>query len=271
MTEGRETWLRGICFLLHDKDKISGTGFIKMQNYKSVISYDGTDYHGWQVQPKGKTIQGVLEKTLARITKSEIPVIGAGRTDAGVHAQAQTANFRLEMKISENDLFQAMNSLLPRDIRLVSLEKAPSDFHALRSAKGKVYTYRIFTGSLVSPFIIRYVHHHPYPLDRGAMKEAAAYFVREADFNPFSSNRELYPVRRVTKAEFQFEDREIRFTVAAGGFLRYMVRAIVGTLLEVGRGRLAPGDIETIFAGGKRTLASPTAPARGLCLMEVKY
>lgn len=242
-----------------------------MQNYKAVLSYDGTDYHGWQVQPKGKTIQGMLEKTLARITKSEIPVIGAGRTDAGVHALAQAASFRIEIKISDKDLFQAMNSLLPQDIRVVSLEKAPSDFHALRSAVGKVYTYRIFTDPHVSPFIVRYVHHHPYPLDRKAMRKAASFFVREADFNPFSSNRELYPVRRVTKAEFLFEDQEIRFTVAANGFLRYMVRAIVGTLLEVGRGRLAPGDIETIFAGGKRTLASPTAPARGLCLMEVKY
>jgi tRNA pseudouridine38-40 synthase len=242
-----------------------------MQNYKAVISYDGTAYHGWQVQPKGKTIQGLLEKALEQITKAEISVMGAGRTDAGVHALAQTASFRIEQLISDEELFRAMNALLPQDIRIVSLEKAPPEFHALRSAKGKIYRYRIFTGAQVSPFIVRYVHHHPYPLDREAMSRAARLFVREADFNPFSSNRELYPVRRVTRSELSFEEEEIRLTISANGFLRYMVRAIVGTLMEVGRGRLAPDDIETLFAGKKRSLSSPTAPARGLCMLEVMY
>ena len=242
-----------------------------MQNYKAVISYDGTAYHGWQIQPKGKTIQGLLEKTLATITKTKVPVMGAGRTDAGVHALAQTASFRTGLQISDGDLFRAMNALLPQDIRIVSLEKVPADFHALRSAKGKIYRYRIFTGPQVSPFVVRYVYHHPYPLNREAMEKAARLFVREADFNPFSSNRELHPVRRVTRSELTCEDQEIRLIIAANGFLRYMVRAIAGTLLEVGRGRLTPDDIETLFAGKKRTLASPTAPSRGLCLMEVIY
>jgi tRNA pseudouridine38-40 synthase len=242
-----------------------------MQNYKTVISYDGTAYHGWQVQPEVKTIQGLVEKALAKITKTEVSVMGAGRTDAGVHALAQVANFRIEQTISEEELFRAMNALLPQDIRIISLKEAPSDFHALRSAKGKVYKYRLYTGSRISPFIVRYVHHHPYPIDSKAMEEAAAMFVREANFNPFSANRELHPVRRVTHSEITYEGREIHLTIAGNGFLRYMVRAIMGTLLEVGRGRLAPADIDKLFAGEKRTLSSPTAPARGLCLMEVIY
>ena len=242
-----------------------------MQNYKAVISYDGTAYHGWQIQPKGKTIQGVLEKTLEKITKAKVSVMGAGRTDAGVHALAQAASFRTGLPISDDELFRAMNALLPRDIRIASLEKVPPDFHALRSAKGKVYRYRIFTGPQVSPFIVRYVYHHPHPLDREAMGKAASFFVREADFNPFSSNRELYPVRRITRSDLTWDDQEIRLIVSANGFLRYMVRVIAGTLLEVGSGRLAPDDIETLFAGKKRTLASPTALSRGLCLMEVIY
>ena len=242
-----------------------------MQNYRALISYDGTNYHGWQVQPKGKTMQGILEKALLRITKSEVPVIGAGRTDAGVHALAQAASFRIGLDITPEELFRAMNSHLPQDIRIFSLEKAPQDFHALRSAKGKTYRYRIYTGKQVSPFIIRYVHHHPYPLDVEAMKKAAGLFIREADFNPFSSNRELHPVRRVTGSELSVDGEEVRYTVSASGFLRYMVRAMAGTLLEVGRGRLTPEGIEQLFEGKKRTLASPTAPARGLCLIEVKY
>jgi tRNA pseudouridine38-40 synthase len=242
-----------------------------MQNFKAVLSYDGTVYHGWQVQPKGKTIQGMLEKTLSRITKTDVSVMGAGRTDAGVHALAQTASFKTGLQISEEELLRAMNSLLPQDIRVVTLRKAAPDFHALRSARGKIYRYRIFTAAQVSPFLVRYVHHHPFPLDRAAMAAAAPLFVREADFNPFSSNRELHPVRRVTRCQLTEPGREIRLTISANGFLRYMVRAIVGTLLEVGRGRLDPEDIEGLFAGKKRTLASPTAPARGLCLMKVLY
>jgi len=242
-----------------------------IQRYKSVIIYDGTDFHGWQRQPGKKTIQGLFEKALLKITKKNISVIGSGRTDAGVHALGQCAHFSISLALKENDLLRALNSLLPPDIRILSLEKTGPEFHARRSAISKVYQYRIFNAALISPFDIRYVHHWFGPLDIQKMKKAAALFVREADFNPFSSNRLLHPVRRVTHSKIKREGDEIIFTIEASGFLRYMVRTIIGTILEVGRGRLAPEDIETIFEAGKRTRLAPTAPAKGLCLIQVNY
>jgi len=242
-----------------------------IQRYKSVIIYDGTDFHGWQRQPGKKTIQGLFEKALLKITKKNISVIGSGRTDAGVHALGQCAHFSISLELKENELLRALNSLLPPDIRILSLEKTGPEFHAQRSAISKIYQYRIFNASSISPFDIRYVHHWFGPLDIQKMKKAAALFVREADFNPFSSNRLLHPVRRVTRSKISRDGDEIIFTIEASGFLRYMVRTIMGTILEVGRGRLAAEDIETIFEKGKRTRLAPTAPAKGLCLIQVNY
>ena len=242
-----------------------------MQNYLIVLSYDGTDYHGWQRQPGKRTIQGTVQTALARLAGTEVAIIGAGRTDAGVHALGQAASFKAALKLSDEELFKALNALLPPDIRIGELRRVPASFHALRDAKGKVYRYRICLARRISPFDVRYALHWPYPLRVGRMRRAAAEFVREADFSNFSSNRERNPVRRVVRSEIHRRGDELVYTIEARGFLRYMVRAIVGTLVEVGRGRLEPEAIDGLFAAKTRSLASPTAPARGLCLERVIY
>ncbi len=241
------------------------------ETYKITICYDGTGYHGWQRQLRKRTIQGSLEKALSKIAKKQIPVIGAGRTDAGVHALAQTAHFKARLTLDGGALHQAINSLLPKDIRIVSLQKADPDFHARKMALSKVYQYRIFNAKDISPFLLRYTLYWPYELDQESMKTAATKFIREADFTPFSSNRLLYPVRNVIRSDIQKKGKEILYTVEANGFLRYMVRTMVGTLLEIGRGKRPPDIIDELFEGKKRTLASPTAEPQGLCLISVRY
>jgi tRNA pseudouridine38-40 synthase len=242
-----------------------------MQNHKLVISYDGTDYHGWQSQPKKRTIQGLIEENLGKITQKKITVTGAGRTDAGVHAQGQVANFKANISLEEKELLRALNSLLPGDIKVISIEKTDLNFHARKMAKSKIYRYRIYNGKNISPFLIRYALYWPYDLDLKGMKTAAAKFVREADFTAFSSNRFLHPVRNVSRSAIQKKGEEIIYTVQANGFLRYMVRTMVGTLLEIGRGRRQPDIIDDLFEGGRRTLDSPTAEPQGLCLIKVCY
>lgn len=242
-----------------------------MQNYKITLSYDGTEFHGWQRQPDKKTIQGTLEDTLAKITQKKINVTGAGRTDAGVHARAQVANFKANLRMDDDELLRALNSLLPQDIRISSLVKTAPDFHARIMARSKIYQYRILHSPKISPFIVRYVLHWPSALNVNLMRRAAPLFIREADFTVFSSNRLLDPIRTVTRSEIKKTGDEIIYTVEANGFLRYMVRAIVGTLLEAGKGKLSPEQIEDLFRKNKRSLASPTAPAKGLCLIKVNY
>jgi tRNA pseudouridine38-40 synthase len=242
-----------------------------MQNYMVVLSYDGTDFHGWQRQPKKRTIQGTLEDALARIAQKKVAVIGAGRTDAGVHARGQVANFKAVLRLNEDELKKALNAILPDDVRVTALKKTTMDFHARRDAKAKVYRYRIFHAQEIDPFVVRYVLHWPFPLNLSRMRKAALLFQRKGDFSGFSSNRLLYPVRNVTRSEIHKKGTEITYTIEASGFLRYMVRTIVGTILEVGRGRVVLGQIEDIFREKKRTLLSPTAPAKGLCLMKVVY
>jgi tRNA pseudouridine38-40 synthase len=242
-----------------------------MKNYRVVLSYDGTAYFGWQRQPLKRTIQGEVEAAVSRLAGEPVKVIGAGRTDAGVHALGQVANFKAALKLSEAELEKALNALLPEDIRATGLEKVPASFHARRDAVAKVYQYRICRSRLVSPFAVRYVLSWPHPLRVGRMRQAAALFVRRDDFSGFSSNRDRFPVRAVTRSEVHRRGDELIYTIEADGFLRYMVRTIVGTLLEIGRGRIAPLEVERIFRDKTRTLASPTAPAKGLCLVEVRY
>jgi len=242
-----------------------------MQYYKILISYDGTEYFGWQRQPDKRTIQGELEKALFKFKKKQVNVIGAGRTDAGVHALAQVAHFKAEIDLSEAELQRALNGQLPEDIRITSLKKAAPDFHARRSAKSKIYQYRIYNGYDISPFQIRYVLHWPPPLDLKKMQTGAGIFIREADFTPFSSNRLLHPVRKIINSEIQKRQKEIIYTVEASGFLKYMVRTMVGTLMEIGKNKLEPEYIEELFKQKRRSLGSPTAPPQGLCLLEVKY
>ena len=242
-----------------------------MKNYRLVVGYDGTDFRGWQRQPDGRTVQGVLEEAVFKVTRKRTVVHGAGRTDAGVHALGQVAGFRGAFKLTDEVLYRALNAVLPADVRVFSLEEAPSGFHARRSARSKLYRYRIVTAPQASPLDRRYVLHWPYPLKIGAMREAARLFVRTADFTAFASNRDRSPVRTVTRSELRRSGDEIVYSIEAQGFLRYMVRTIVGTLLEVGRGRIRPADIEEIFGRKDRSLAGPTAPARGLTLVRVDY
>jgi len=242
-----------------------------MQNYRMVLAYDGTDFKGWQRQPDERTVQGVVEEAVFRITRKRASVHGAGRTDAGVHAMGQVASFKVATRLTEGDLIRALNAVLPWDVRILDLKKAPAGFHARRSARSKVYRYRIILSPRIGPFDFRYALHWPCPLDLRAMRRAAALFVRRADFTAFSSNRERNPVRAVRRSEIRKKGDEIVYTVEAEGFLRYMVRTIVGTLLEVGRGRLAPEDIDEIFRRRERLLAGATAPAKGLCLVRVGY
>jgi tRNA pseudouridine38-40 synthase len=242
-----------------------------MKNYRLVVGYDGTNFRGWQRQPDGRTVQGVLEEAIRKITGNKTTVHGAGRTDAGVHALGQAASFRGAFKLTDEVLLRALNAVLPSDVRVFSLAEAPPDFHARRSARSKVYRYRIVTAPQPSPLDRFYVLHWPYPLRLGKMRRAARLFVRTADFSAFSSNRDRSPVRTVTRSELRRSGDEIVYTIEAAGFLRYMVRAVVGTLLEVGRGRLEPEGIEEIFRRRDRSLAGPTAAAKGLTLVRVDY
>jgi tRNA pseudouridine38-40 synthase len=242
-----------------------------MQNYKLSLSYDGTDFYGWQRQPDKRTIQGVLEESLAKITRKKINIIGAGRTDAGVHAQEQVANFKANLSLKDEELFRALNSLLPDEVRINTLEKLYMDFHARKMAKSKIYQYRIFNSPIISPFLQRYALQWSSPLRLSSMKEAAALFTREADFRAFSSSRLPNSVRKVIYSEITKKGDEIIYTVEANGFLRYMVRTMVGTLLEIGKGKMPPEKIEEIFREKKRSLAGPTILAKGLCLIKVNY
>jgi tRNA pseudouridine38-40 synthase len=242
-----------------------------MKNYKIVLAYDGTDFHGWQRQPDRRTVQSVLEEAVRKVTQKKIVVHGAGRTDAGVHALGQAAGFRGAFKLPDDVLLRALNAVLPADVRIFSLEEAPAGFHARKSARSKVYRYRIVHAPQASPIDRRCVLHWPYPLDLRAMRRAARMFVRTDDFTAFSSNRERSPVRTVTRSEIRRTGPEIIYTIEAEGFLRYMVRTIVGTLIEVGRGRIAPEQVEEIFHSKDRSLAGPTAAAKGLTLVRVDY
>lgn len=242
-----------------------------MKNYKVVLAYDGTDFRGWQRQPDGRTVQGVLEEAIRKVTQKRTVVHGAGRTDAGIHALGQAASFRGAFKLADDVLLRALNAVLPGDVRIFSLEEAPAGFHARKSARSKVYRYRIVHAPQASPLDRRYVLHWPHPLDLRVMREAAKLFVRTDDFTAFSSNRDRSPVRTVTRSEFRKAGPEIIYTIEAGGFLRFMVRTIVGTLIEVGRGRLPPAEVEEVFRRRDRTLAGPTAAAKGLTLVRVDY
>lgn len=241
------------------------------QNYKIVLSYDGTDYHGWQRQPDKRTIQGVLEEILYRFHSQKINVLGAGRTDAGVHAQGQVAHFKADLNLNDEELLRALNSQLPNDIRILSITPVSQSFHARKAAKSKIYSYRINNSAFINPFDFRYVLHWPPPLDLAKMQEAARVFIREADFSAFSSNRLRNPIRKVLSSQIDRVQDEVIYTVQATGFLQYMVRTMVGTLLEIGRGKQEHDLIEELFAQKKRTRLTPTAPAKGLCLKQVLY
>lgn len=244
-----------------------------MRNFKTTIEYDGTEYHGWQVQPTGRTVQGELTRVLALLEKRHVTVYGAGRTDAGVHARGQVANFFLERDWGLSELRDAINGNLDRDIRIVDVEVAQDSFDARFSAKSKTYRYTIWVGPVVSPFSYRYVYHHRSPLDVDEMAGAAQLLVGLHDFSAFTSMESEIEdrVRDLYRLDVIQNGNIISIEAEANGFLRYMVRTIVGTLMEVGRGRRSAERVRAILASRNRAEAGPTAPASGLTLLRVDY
>ncbi len=242
-------------------------------NYKIIVHYDGTDYCGWQYQaPPLKTIQGELVKALQIIAKKNVIITGSSRTDAGVHSTGLTANFYLKIRIAPESLQKALNSLLPEDIRVMNCEAADKSFHARFAAKSKTYVYKIFFGQVCPPFISRYVLHIPYPLDLRKMRKALPHFIGEKDFSSFTSDDpNKKRIRDISEFVMKVRGEEVTFTITGKSFLRYMVRNIIGTIIDVGRGKLKAQDIPGIFESKDRRLAGQTAPSRGLTLAKVPY
>lgn len=245
-----------------------------MRNIKVTIAYDGTAYHGFQRQTEDlPTIQQVLEETLTMIVKHPVTVIGAGRTDAGVHARGQVINFHTDCRIPADRLALAMNSLLPPDIVAARAEDAEASFHAQFAAKGKVYTYHIYNSRIPSAFDRLYSWHIPQKLDVDKMRQAAKFIVGEHDFTAFraAGSKAKTSVRHVRRVDIDCAPPHLYITAEANGFLYNMVRIITGTLLYVGKGKLSPDDVRRFVESGSRAEAGPTVPPQGLCLMEVKY
>lgn len=275
------------------------------RNLKLVLSYDGADFSGWQVQPDRPTVQGALAAALERVTGTHVLPQGSGRTDAGVHALAQVASCALEFDsaIPSQNLVRALNDLLPPAVRVLSVEDAPPDFHARHSARAKTYRYTIFRGSICPPFLARYVYHHPFPLDDAAICRAAPWVVGEHDFTSFAAvDPEAQarvearveagdppakarvearveagdpPARSNTRTIFsstwERHGDELIYTVRGSGFLHHMVRNLVGTFLMVGKGSLDEAGFRRILDCKNRSAAGATAPASGLCLVSVEY
>jgi tRNA pseudouridine38-40 synthase len=270
------------------------------QTWKLTLAYDGTDFRGWQVQPGEATIQGELQTALGRITgESPLPQ-GSGRTDAGVHALAQVASFDLQAPIPPENLLRALNRTLPPSIRILEARTVRSTFHARHSAVAKTYEYRVFREALCPPFLARYVHACPWPMDVEALQRSAQFFVGEHDFRSFAAtdpdlasrgsipeseaNQEtkappaplpVGAVRTIFSSGWEQRQSEtgeaLVYRVRGNGFLHHMVRNLVGTMLDVGRGHLPLSEIPGILAARARSAAGPTAPARGLFLHSVEY
>jgi tRNA pseudouridine38-40 synthase len=268
-----------------------------MQNVKLTLAYDGTDFHGWQTQPGQSTIQTALTEVIERITQERVTVHAAGRTDAGVHALGQAAHFRTESALKPGEFQRALNALLPREIRVVAAQSAAPHFHARWHALAKTYCYRFYRGRVLPPFLWRYVLHDPFPLDFAAMRDAARLFDGEHDFSSFAAStgseeddRDRTVERTIFRSEVLCGDdpnlpasafaalgiarpgpEEWVFVVRGRSFLRYMVRKMSGTLVDVGRGKLSVGDIPELFALRDRSRSGPTLPPQGLFLVSVEY
>ena len=243
-------------------------------NYKLIIAYDGTRYFGWEHQPDKETIQGKLETVLARMCAQEtVDVIGAGRTDAGVHARAMVANVWLDTEMTPDEIRDYMNRYLPEDIAVREVRKAGDRFHARYNALGKTYRYTLYVGDSKPVFDRKFMTVPDFAPDLNAMCAAAEYLTGKHDFKSFCGNGRLKKstVRIVDKIEIKRNKDTITFTVHGNGFLQNMVRIIVGTLLEVGKGTYPPEHVQEILEAKDRRLAGPTAPAQGLCLMKVDY
>ena len=249
-------------------------------NYKLTLQYDGTDFHGWQMQGELRTVQGELTQVLSLLEGRDVTVHGSGRTDAGVHAEGQVANVKMQRTFAPERLRAALNGNLPQDVRVFSVEIAPDDFHARFSACGKTYLYRVLLGPVASPFWRRYAHHERRSLDVAQMQQIGRLFIGRHDWTAFSSAQADTKNRVRTVTELSVSVREDSMTggvplleirASADGFLRYMVRSLAGTLLAAGRREIDETIVLHALTQGTRSLAATTAPAHGLTLLQVHY
>jgi tRNA pseudouridine38-40 synthase len=256
-----------------------------VRNLKLILSYDGAEFGGWQVQPGRTTVQGALASAIGRLSGENVLPQGSGRTDAGVHALAQVASFATASTIPAENWTRALNDILPASIRVLEVTEAAPDFHARKSARAKTYRYRIHRGAICPPFLARYVWHYPYPLEESPVITAADVVVGDHDFTSFAAvdpervermaeENTSFPttnIRTIFSSHWTREENELVYTVRGSGFLHHMVRNLVGTFLLVGKGTLSMEDFRRILAARKRTAAGPTAPASGLYLVAVEY
>ena len=273
-----------------------------MRNIKLTVAYDGTDLHGWQIQPEQQTVQGLLTDVIERLTQERSTVNGAGRTDAGVHAWGQVANFKTSSAMGAGEFLRALNALLPPSVRVREAQEVAEEFHARHLAQAKTYRYRICRDAVLPPFTWRYVLHDPFPLNFAAMADAARRFEGQHDFTSFAAStgseeedRKRTMIRAVYSSQLiraegespahaqalsgehfgdgegSIQSEEWVYVVRGKSFLRHMVRKIVGTILEVGRGRLIAADVPGLLERRDRTCSGATAPPQGLCLMSVEY
>lgn len=250
-----------------------------MRNLRLILSYDGAEFSGWQVQPDACTVQGTLASAIGRITGEKVLPQGSGRTDAGVHALGQVVTFVTESSVPTANFVKALNDILPPSVRVLEVAEAAPEFHARHSARAKTYRYRIYRSAICPPFLARYVWHYPYPLDEDAMKRAAGVVVGEKDFTSFAAvdpergrdGEAVCNVRTIFASSWERSGEELVYTVRGSGFLHHMVRNLVGTFILVGRGTLGIDDVTRIILAKNRSAAGATAPASGLYLVGVEY
>lgn len=244
-----------------------------MKNIKITVEYDGTNYAGWQWQPDEPTLQGELEQAILRVTGRQVRVTASGRTDAGVHAYGQVVSFQTEAELEPYNWQGALNHFLPEDMAVIHAEEVVPEFSARYSARGKRYDYIVLNRRMPSPLLRYRAWHVSVPLDVDAMKRAALHLIGEHDFSSFQASgcSANHPVRELMLLNISMEGELITFSLDATAFLRHMVRNIVGTLVDVGRGRFDPDDVSGILAARDRTRSGPTAPPQGLYLMKVFY
>jgi tRNA pseudouridine38-40 synthase len=245
---------------------------MRKRNIRLIVAFDGTAYHGWQIQNNLPTVQGCLSEAVFKITQERATIAGSGRTDAGTHARGLVANFMTHSQIKPAQLVRALNSILPYDIRVLSARRTALSFHARKSASSKIYRYQMYLGPVMPPHLMREYFHFPYPVDFSKMQQAARRLIGEHDFFSFAkTNSCTDAVRRVFRCELKKNGRRLWLTIEGNGFLHHMVRNIAGTLLEVGRNAISLEDFRELFIKRDRRLAGFTAPAHGLILLKVKY
>jgi tRNA pseudouridine38-40 synthase len=250
-----------------------------MRNLRLTVSYDGSEFAGWQVQPDAATVQGALASAIGRVTGEKVLPQGSGRTDAGVHALAQVVTFATESSVPTANFVKALNDILPASVRVLEVGEAAANFHARKSARAKTYRYRLYREAICPPFLARYVWHYPFPLDEAAMARAAGLVEGEQDFTSFaavdpergSEGTAASNVRKIFFSQWKREGEELLYTVKGSGFLHHMVRNLVGTFILVGKGTWQPEDIARVLEARDRSAAGATAPAGGLYLVNVEY